>query len=95
MSAVRLSDVRETPLSDIHLENMLALSRMGAVIAPPVPAFYSDPKTIDDIVDHTVGRVLDLFELEMPALRRWNGMRGICKRSETGVRDGIGRTGRS
>jgi len=66
---------RETPLSDIHLENMLALSRMGAMIAPPVPAFYSNPRTIDDLVDHTVGRVLDLFGLELPRLKRWNGLR--------------------
>jgi flavin prenyltransferase len=66
---------RETPLNDIHLENMLALSRMGAIIAPPVPAFYSNPKTIDDLIDHTVGRALDLFGLEMPQLRRWTGLR--------------------
>src|SRR5277367_3009774 len=65
---------RETPLNDIHLENMLALSRMGAIIAPPAPAFYSNPKTIDDLIDHTVGRVLDLFGLETPKLRRWTGM---------------------
>jgi flavin prenyltransferase len=67
--------VRETPLNDIHLENMLALSRMGAVIAPPLVAFYNNPRTIDDLVDHSVGRVLDLFGLEMPRLRRWTGMR--------------------
>jgi flavin prenyltransferase len=67
---------RETPLSEIHLENMLALSRMGAVIAPPVPAFYSNPQTIDDLVEHTIGRMLDLFGLEMPRLRRWTGLRG-------------------
>ncbi len=66
--------VRETPLHDIHLENMLALSRMGAVIAPPVPAFYNDPATIEDLIDHTVGRLLDLFGLELPTLRRWVGM---------------------
>jgi len=66
--------VRETPLNDIHLENMLALSRMGAVIAPPVPAFYNNPRTIDDLIDHTVGRVLDLFGLEHPTLRRWAGI---------------------
>lgn len=64
---------RETPLNDIHLENMLALSRMGAIIAPPVPAFYNQPETIDDLIDHTIGRVLDLFGLDMPRLRRWNG----------------------
>lgn len=67
---------RETPLNEIHLENMLALSRMGAVIAPPMPAFYGNPQTIDDLVDHTIGRVLDLFGLEMPELRRWTGLRG-------------------
>jgi flavin prenyltransferase len=66
---------RETPLNDIHLENMLALSRMGAIIAPPVPAFYNNPQTVEDLIDHTVGRVLDLFGLEMPQLRRWTGMR--------------------
>jgi polyprenyl P-hydroxybenzoate/phenylacrylic acid decarboxylase-like protein len=66
---------RETPLHEIHLENMLALSRMGAVIAPPVPAFYNNPRTIDDLIDHTIGRVLDLFGLAMPNLRRWTGMR--------------------
>ena len=65
---------RETPLNDIHLENMLALSRMGAIIAPPAPAFYNNPRTIDDLIDHTVGRVLDLFGLETPQLRRWAGM---------------------
>ena len=67
--------VRETPLSEIHLENMLALARMGAVMAPPVPAFYNSPKTIAELVNHTVGRVLDLFSLDAPALRRWNGLR--------------------
>lgn len=66
---------RETPLNDIHLENMLALSRMGVIIAPPMPAFYNNPQTIEDLIDHTVGRVLDLFGLEMPQQRRWNGMR--------------------
>jgi flavin prenyltransferase len=66
---------RETPLNDIHLENMLSLSRMGAIIAPPVPAFYNNPKTIDDLIDHSVGRVLDLFGLEMSKVRRWTGMR--------------------
>ena len=54
---------------------MLALSRMGAIIAPPVPAFYSNPVTIDDLIDHTVGRVLDLFGLDLPSLKRWNGFR--------------------
>jgi flavin prenyltransferase len=65
--------VRETPLSDIHLENMLKLSRMGVVIFPPVPAFYSQPRTIDDIVDQTVMRVLDQFGIQAPAGKRWDG----------------------
>jgi 4-hydroxy-3-polyprenylbenzoate decarboxylase len=66
--------VREAPLSEIHLENMLKLARMGAVIAPPVPAFYDHPRTLDDIVDHTVARVLDLFGIEAPMKRRWDGV---------------------
>ncbi|HVR71828.1 MAG TPA: UbiX family flavin prenyltransferase [Vicinamibacteria bacterium] len=64
--------VRETPLSDIHLENMLKLSRMGAVIAPPLPAFYTRPKTLDDVVDHTVARLLDLFGIHLDGAR-WSG----------------------
>jgi 4-hydroxy-3-polyprenylbenzoate decarboxylase len=64
--------VREAPLSDIHLENMLKLSRMGAVISPPVPAFYTRPKTLDDVVDHTVARLLDLFGIHLEGAR-WSG----------------------
>lgn len=66
---------RETPLSEIHLENMLALSRSGARIVPPMPAFYNRPATVDDIVDHVVGRILDQFDLPAPDLKRWPGMR--------------------
>ena len=66
---------RESPFSEIHLENMLALARMGVTIFPPVPAFYNRPKTIGELVDHIVGRALDQFELEMPGLSRWNGFR--------------------
>jgi 4-hydroxy-3-polyprenylbenzoate decarboxylase len=65
--------VREAPLSDIHLENMLKLSRMGAVILPPVPAFYDHPQTIDDLVNHTVARILDQFAIEVPGMPRWSG----------------------
>src|SRR5687768_15816638 len=65
--------VREAPLSDIHLENMLKLSRMGAVILPPLPAFYTHPRTIDDVIDHTVGRMLDQFGIEMRGAARWAG----------------------
>ena len=69
--------VREAPLSDIHLENMLKLSRMGAVILPPMPAFYHHPRTIDDIVDHTVARILDQFGIEMRWAPRWSGEMGV------------------
>ncbi len=64
--------VRETPLSEIHLENMLKLSRMGVVIFPPVPAFYTHPRTIDDLVDQTVMRILDQFDIHLPSSRRWD-----------------------
>src|ERR1700704_6414364 len=65
--------VRETPLSEIHLENMLKLARMGVVMLPPMPAFYSHPQTIDDIVNHIVGRVLDQFKIPAPFAKRWDG----------------------
>jgi flavin prenyltransferase len=63
--------VRETPLHTGHLRTMTALSEMGAVIAPPVPAFYARPQTLDEMVDQTLGRVLDLFDLETGLVRRW------------------------
>ena len=62
---------RETPLHSGHLKNMLALSEMGGIVAPPVPAFYTKPKTIDDIVEHTAGRILDLFDIEVVLVKRW------------------------
>ncbi len=63
--------VRETPLHSGHLRNMLSVSEMGAIIAPPVPAFYARPANLDEMIDQTVGRVLDLFDLESDGLRRW------------------------
>lgn len=66
--------VREAPLSDVHLENMLKLSRMGVVIFPPVPAFYNHPRTLEDIVDQTVTRVLDQFGIHLNSSKRWNGV---------------------
>lgn len=66
--------IRETPLHAIHLENMLRLSRAGVVISPPVPAFYNKPKTIDQIVDHSVSRVLDLFDVDTSLIKRWGGV---------------------
>jgi flavin prenyltransferase len=70
---------RESPFSEIHLENMLALARMGAVIFPPVPAFYNQPQSVDDIVRHIVGRLLDQFGLDMPGVQRWTGFEPIRK----------------
>jgi flavin prenyltransferase len=66
---------REAPLNLAHIRNMAAVTEMGGVIFPPVPAFYSGAKTIDDLVNHTVGRVLDLFSVTHENIRRWQGMR--------------------
>jgi len=66
---------RETPLTSTHLRNMLTLSEMGAIVAPPVPAFYNRPKSLDDIVNHTVGRLLDLFGLDTGKVKRWKESR--------------------
>ena len=66
--------VRETPLSEIHLENMLKLARIGATILPPVPAFYNRPQTIDELVDHVVARVLDQFGISADFAKRWDGV---------------------
>ncbi len=65
--------VRETPLHLGHIRSMAAVTEMGAVVAPPVPAFYSRPQTLDDIVNHAVGRALDLFGLDAGVVRRWGG----------------------
>ena len=72
---------RESPLNDIHLENMLKLSRMGAVILPPVPAFYNHPQTIDDLVNHVVQRALDQLGIHIDVVSRWDGRmaRGVGK----------------
>ena len=65
---------RETPFHSGQLENMLKLSNHGAIIAPPVPAFYNLPKSIDDLVNHYIARVLDLFDIETDLINRWDGM---------------------
>ena len=65
--------VREMPLSTIHLENLLKLSKMDVTILPPMPAFYNHPKNIDDIVDHVVMRTLDQFDVARELVDRWNG----------------------
>ena len=63
--------VRETPFHRGHLKSMLEATEAGAIILPPIPAFYGRPKTLDDVIDHTVGRVLDQFEIEHDLLQRW------------------------
>lgn len=64
---------RETPLSEVHLENLLKLARMGVAIVPPMPAFYNRPASIDDIIDHIVARVLDQFDIDVASAKRWDG----------------------
>ena len=63
--------VRETPLTSIHLRNMLTVTRAGGIIAPPVPAFYTGPQSLDEMVTHTVSRVLDLFDIDTGRIKRW------------------------
>ena len=64
---------RETPLSPIHLENMLKLSRIGVRMVPPMPAFYNNPKTLDDIINHHIMKLLDQFNINYNKAKRWNG----------------------
>ena len=72
---------RETPLNLAHLRNMVAVTEMGAIVMPPMPAFYALPKTIDDLVAHTVGRIMDLFGVETKQVKRWKGMKDAAKES--------------
>jgi len=65
---------REAPFNLAHLRNMVCVAEMGGIVVPPVPAFYARPKTVADIIDHTVHRVLDLFGIHSPVLARWRGM---------------------
>ncbi|WP_339047332.1 UbiX family flavin prenyltransferase [Candidatus Mesenet endosymbiont of Phosphuga atrata] len=66
--------IRESPLHLGHLRNMVSLTEMGAIIAPPVPAFYTIPKSIDDIVNHSVGKILDLFDIKHSLCNEWQGL---------------------
>jgi flavin prenyltransferase len=77
--------VRESPLHTGHLRTLTHLSEIGAVIAPPVPAFYSNPATVDDIVNHTVGRVLDMFGLDAGLVKRWGEPGGSGKPPKRGL----------
>ncbi|MBD9496318.1 UbiX family flavin prenyltransferase [Ensifer sp. ENS01] len=69
--------LRETPLHLGHIRNMAHVTEMGGIIYPPVPAFYAKPQSIEDMVDHAVGRVLDLFDLDPGIVRRWRGTQGV------------------
>jgi 4-hydroxy-3-polyprenylbenzoate decarboxylase len=69
--------VREAPLHAGHLRSMLAVTDNGAIVVPPVPAFYPRPKTVDDIVNHTVGRCLDLFDIDVGLVKRWRSESGL------------------
>ena len=71
--------VREAPLHLGHLRLMVQAAEIGAIIVPPVPAFYNFPKTLDDIVNHTVGRILDLFHIDVAIVKRWQGMQAPAK----------------
>ena len=72
--------VRETPFNEIHLENMLKLARMGVVIAPPLPAFYSRPQSVDDIITYSAARLLDQFDVHVEVPTRWAGLRPVRSR---------------
>jgi 4-hydroxy-3-polyprenylbenzoate decarboxylase len=73
---------RESPLHAGHCKLLWEATQLGAVIAPPMPAFYSDPQTIDDLVNHSIGRVLDLFDLDAGILKRWEGPPHRIKKAE-------------
>jgi flavin prenyltransferase len=74
--------LRETPLHIGHIRTMAAVTEMGAIVYPPVPAFYALPNSIAEMVDHTLGRVLDLFDIDVGKVRRWTGERGRPKKPE-------------
>ncbi len=73
--------VRESPFNDIHLENMLKLSRMGVVILPPVPAFYNHPQNLDDMINHVAMRTLDQFDIHLDVVNRWDGVMSSSTKS--------------
>lgn len=73
---------RETPLTLVHLRNMTTVTEMGGIIAPPVPAFYAKPDSLDDMIDHSVGRVMDLFGIQSDLVRRWKTEEPSAAQSE-------------
>jgi len=68
--------VRETPLHAGHIRSLAAVTEAGAIVYPPVPAFYAMPETLEQMADHTLGRVLDLFDIDSGTIRRWSGTSG-------------------
>lgn len=76
--------VRESPFSVIHLENMLKVARAGGLLVPPFPSFYARPQSLDEMIDHTVGRVLDLFAIEHELVRRWGDRKFSRQTAEGG-----------
>ena len=76
--------VRETPLHIGHCKLLLETATMGAILAPPMPAFYNRPSTLDDIVNHSVGRVLDLFGIDTQVVKRWEGPRTATSKARAG-----------
>ena len=79
--------LRETPLHLGHIKTMASVTEAGAIVYPPVPAFYAQPKSLAEMVDHTLGRVLDLYDIEVGAVRRWSGGKGRSKSSSQSGRD--------
>jgi 4-hydroxy-3-polyprenylbenzoate decarboxylase len=75
--------LRETPLHIGHIRNMAAVTEAGAIVYPPVPAFYALPQSLEDMIDHTLGRVLDLFDIDVGKVRRWSGDKVRPKQRET------------
>lgn len=75
--------LRETPLHLGHIRSMAAVTEAGAIVYPPVPAFYAQPKSLEDMVDHTLGRVLDLFGIDLGLVRRWTGEKRRPKSATT------------
>jgi polyprenyl P-hydroxybenzoate/phenylacrylic acid decarboxylase-like protein len=67
--------VRESPLHLVHLRNMVTVTEMGGIVLPPLPVFYAKLESLDDMIDQTVGRVLDLFDVESPRVKRWSGLK--------------------
>ena len=75
--------VRESPFNEIHLENMLKLSRMGVVILPPLPAFYNQPQNLDDMINHIAMRIIDQFDIHLDVMNRWDGVLSSERQSRT------------